>query len=496
MKNFYFGLGLACLSACAEEQIRPAETADAGFTEPSPDASSPADAGFAVDSGPEDAGATPPPYVPPEVQGVSALTDWNPDPNVVEVWLDAVPFTGTLYEGRTLRMFGYDEQVPGPILNAKVGDQVIVHFTNSLSEPTTIHWHGVRVPDTMDGSPMIQTPIETAGQFTYSFVVRDPGTFWYHPHVRANEQVEKGLYGMVVVHDPADPVLLERAIMLDDVLVNETGREPFLTGHMEVMHGRTGNLLLTNGRAELPKVSVAKGDVERWRIVNTANARTMQLTVTGASWRVVGTDGGHVAPFKPDVILLPVGQRYDLEVKYDQAGTAELVSHVLTQDASGNLVTEPIAVFQAEVADSDRTPAEIAWPTVERPERAPDQTVTLEFAAESDPQTGLRWMINGSSHHHEPLFTFQEGQTVRMKLRNLAGPEHPFHLHGQFFDIVDDGRSFTHQPGLKDVVLVPGGEALDIIAYLDNPGRWMAHCHILEHAEVGMMTEFMVEPTP
>jgi FtsP/CotA-like multicopper oxidase with cupredoxin domain len=88
----------------------------------------------------------------------------------------------------------------------------------------------------------------------------------------------------------------------------------------------------------------------------------------------------------------------------------------------------------------------------------------------------------------DPLFTFKRGATVRMKIHNEAMPEHPFHLHGQFFEIVQPA-----QPGLKDTVLLPGGSLTEIVAYFDNPGRWMAHCHILEHAALGMMSEIMVE---
>ncbi|MBI2374842.1 MAG: multicopper oxidase family protein [Deltaproteobacteria bacterium] len=487
-------LSAALLFAAACTSTPETTDLDAGQRSSEADAAPPPDSGASTE--PPDAGEPPVDggvYVVPQVSGISTLEDGNPDPNVVEVWIDALPFLGTLYEGRTLPMYGYNQQVPGPILNAKVGDQVIVHFNNALSEETTVHWHGLRISSDMDGSPMIQTPIQTGERFVYSFVVKDSGTFWYHPHVRANEQVEKGLYGMIVVHDPAEPVLPERALMLDDVLVSDAGRVPFLSGHMEVMHGRTGNLLLTNGRPELAKVAVTKGGVERWRIVNTANARTMEISVTGAKWRVVGTDGGRIDPYTTDTLLLPVGQRYDLEVSFDRAGPVQLVSHVLTQNDRGQTEIVPVPVFEADAEDSELTPPEISWPAIQLPERAVDRDVQLEFAAVSDPVTGLRWTINGGSHHMEPLFTFQQGNTVRMKLVNTAGPEHPFHLHGQFFEIVDDGRWFTHQPGLKDVVLVPGLETVEIIAYLDNPGRWMAHCHILEHAEVGMMSEFLVQ---
>jgi FtsP/CotA-like multicopper oxidase with cupredoxin domain len=93
-----------------------------------------------------------------------------------------------------------------------------------------------------------------------------------------------------------------------------------------------------------------------------------------------------------------------------------------------------------------------------------------------------------------PIFTFNEGETVKINLVNKVGPEHPFHLHGQWFEVLSDGRRITQFPGLKDTVLLPGMERISILAYFDNPGRWMVHCHIAEHAELGMMGEFVVRP--
>ncbi|MCZ7687411.1 MAG: multicopper oxidase domain-containing protein [Sandaracinaceae bacterium] len=170
-----------------------------------------------------------------------------------------------------------------------------------------------------------------------------------------------------------------------------------------------------------------------------------------------------------------------------------MYSHILMLDDAGEVVTERVPVYVVDVAASDRTPRTIVWPELPGiPERGEDMAVDLTFDAVEDPTTGIAWRINGMSHWHEPMFTFGPGQTVRMRLRNLAGPEHPFHLHGQFFSIVSDGRPETQLPGLHDTVLVPGLTTLEIVAYLDNPGRWMAHCHILEHAELGMMAEIVV----
>ncbi len=165
-----------------------------------------------TDTSPSDS-TEPSPFAFPTIQGWPTLEDLNPDPKIVEVNLTARSLTSHWPSDLTLRMMTYNGVTPGPLLQVAVGDRVIVHFKNELDEPTTVHWHGLRIPADMDGNPRIQDPVEPGTAFTYDFVVPDAGTFWYHPHIRANEQVEKGLYGPLIVHDPADPVVDQERIM-------------------------------------------------------------------------------------------------------------------------------------------------------------------------------------------------------------------------------------------------------------------------------------------
>jgi FtsP/CotA-like multicopper oxidase with cupredoxin domain len=430
----------------------------------------------------------------PPIWGATPLEDSNPDPRIVEVSLTA-KVAPVKIGGQTVSMYTYNGQFPGPLLFAHAGDRVIVHFTNQLPEATTVHWHGLRIPDAMDGSPRIQSPVPPAGTFTYDFVVPEAGSFWYHPHVRANEQIEKGLYGPIVVRGAKEPAYdVERYLVLDDILLDGAGNfVPFMSG-MEAMHGRFGNQLLTNGKPNgsgLNPPVAGRVQVERWRLVNTSNARTMELSIKGASFRVIGTDGGLLEkPYTTSRLTLPVGQRYDLEVILEEPGTAELLSWVLVSDGNGGAREIPITVFTLDVGDAHRNFRAATWTPAPIPNRVVDGTATLTFDAVNDPQMGLMWRINGESHPEFPLFTFTQGQTVRMRLVNKVMPEHPFHLHGQFFRVENDAS----QPGLKDTVLVGGGQTVEITAFLDNPGRWMAHCHILEHAELGMMAEYVVKP--
>ncbi len=429
----------------------------------------------------------------PKIWGPDALEDINPDPKIVEVRLEAAASTVVYRDGKSTSVSAFNGSVPGPLLQANVGDEIIVHFTNRQKEATTIHWHGLRISDAMDGSPRIQNPVPPGGEFTYRFRVPDAGTYWYHPHVAANDQVEAGLYGPIVIHGKKEPVYdADRYLVIDDVLLDSNGRlevQDFSSGP-NAMHGRYGNVFLTNGReSKTVRAEAKQGQVERWRLVNTANARTMHLGIAGARFRIIGTDGGLLSqPYTTERIELPVGSRFDVEVSYDAPGVAKLVNYIPTQDAKGNVVDDPVMALQVDVAEGS-APREVEWPAIEPlPERAPAKTVTIEINAVRKADGKIEWQLNGMAHMHEPLFTFKKGDTIRIRLKNKVGPEHPFHLHGQFFTIRDAKR-----PGLKDVVLVPGLGTVEVDAYFDNPGRWMAHCHNLEHAELGMMSEIVVE---
>lgn len=434
-----------------------------------------------------------------EVTGVSAvLSDVARDPNVVEVNLVARKQSLMLGPGLSFEMLTYDGLFPGPLLQAKVGDRVIVHFTNHIGAPTTIHWHGVRVPDFMDGSPMVRAPIPDGGSFTYDFVVPEAATFWFHPHVDTAYQLNHGLYAPFVVHSPLDPVYdEERMIMLDDLAVDASGALlPELGTYTDQVLGQLGNVLLTNGRpSELAVVESAEGRVERWRILDAANARTMQLRLTGpAHFRVIATDGGLLpTPYTTSTLTISPGQRYDLEVSYDGPGTVQLESNVTLNEVDGGVFQGWKPVFVANAVATGMPPRTIGWPDVPPiEERTPNRNAAIDFSVASDGDGGVLWMINGSAMHTTPLYGFELGDTVDLTLTNYSSVPHPFHLHGQFFTLMDGGTPETQLPGLRDTVLVPAGLSMHVAGRMDNPGRWMMHCHILEHAELGMMAEITV----
>ncbi|MBK8941063.1 MAG: multicopper oxidase domain-containing protein [Polyangiaceae bacterium] len=230
----------------------------------------------------------------PDVLGALAFEDLNDDPRVVEVELVARQSSWAIVDGEQTTVLAYNDQLPGPLLHARVGDQVIVHFTNELDEPTVIHWHGLRISDQMDGSPMIQDPVQPGETFTYDFVVPDAGTFWYHTHFEQIEQLERGLYGAIVVHEDAFPHFsAERIFVADDIRLTEDNQvAAFNNSGPDVGMGRVGNTLLVNGRGEPNELAIPSGAIERWRVVSSHNSLAYGLQVEGADVRVISTDGG------------------------------------------------------------------------------------------------------------------------------------------------------------------------------------------------------------
>lgn len=234
--------------------------------------------------------------------------DVNPDPRIVEVKLEAREATVELVPDQPLKkLWTYNGMVPGPLIVANLGNEVVVHLRNRLPQPTTIHWHGVELAAPMDGSNISQVPVEPGGSFTYRFRPLTAATYWYHSHINGAEQVERGLYGGFVVRNPEKDQRLglpddEQMFVLDDVLVNEDGKLPgFATDAaseltppvraLQLADGREGNHLLVNGR-EVPTFEVMAGKPQRWRFVNVSNGRFMRLSIPGQTMYRIGGDAG------------------------------------------------------------------------------------------------------------------------------------------------------------------------------------------------------------
>lgn len=435
--------------------------------------------------------------------GPEQAEDLDPAEGVEEYALEAGASTVNWGFGET-PAWTYNQQSPGPLLVGAVGDTLRVRLHNALpDQDTTIHWHGLRVPNDQDGVGWVQDPLGLGDDFTYEFTLPDSGTYWYHPHVNSPEQIERGLYGVVVATDPEDPpVDVERVLVLDDVDLQPDGEvAPFDLDESAINSelGRYGNVLLVNGRSVLDgpvRVEARAGQVERWRLVNAANARTFELELSGADWRLIAEDGTRVdPPQRPEGVTLASGQRVDLEV-LPGADDVTLTLYIQPPDA------EPIA-YPAFVAAIDRArdPADpLDWPPPTLPEiEAPQQEVTLTLAGVAGEEgAAMTWTINGEAWLScEDMMGGDAipvmGDTpTRLTIVNNSEVDHPFHLHGQFVQIERIDGVAPDYRGQRDTVLVRAGQTAVLYTLFDNPGLWMAHCHILEHVARGMMTAFEV----
>lgn len=439
----------------------------------------------------------------------TAAPDLDASPDVVEVRLEAYPAEIEVAPGRTISLWTYNGQLPGPRIEANVGDTVRVHFKNSLPEPTTIHWHGLRVPAEMDGSPSVVPPVEPGGEFTYEFVVPDAGTFWYHPHVRSDEQVERGLYGAFVVRGPEEPeVTTERTVVLDDLLVDEDWQlRDFDFDSAQALLGRQGNVLLANGWAH-PITRVARGGLHRFRFINAANARYFRLALPGHRLLQIGTDGGFVTkPHEVDEVLLVPGERADVLVLTDGEVGEAVEWKALRHNRGLGTGKQPDAELFRMVHEGEERVQAPEPPSAFAPVPAlPEPTALRELSFQGVSQSSEHMGHPMPSHDAEPLFTIVQtvpaGEPSRAKLEeveewtvvNATMMDHPFHLHGYRFQLVPDQEP-TGFPAWRDTINVPAGQAAKFrVRFEDHAGLWMFHCHILEHAERGMMGELEVVP--
>jgi FtsP/CotA-like multicopper oxidase with cupredoxin domain len=412
-------------------------------------------------------------------------TQRTSDVRTVTVELDAQEFEWEFAPERTIRGFAYNGQVPGPLIEANVGDTIEVRLTNSLRQATTIHWHGIRVPAEMDGTEAVQPPVEPGQTFEYRFVVPDAGTFWYHSHTNETEQLERGLYGALVVHDVDEPNFDgERVLLLDDLKLDPDGNvAPFGDEH-EHHAGREGDVRLVNGRQQ-PELEIAGGSIERWRVCNAANTRFVRLSIGARPFTIIGTDGGLLPePLPATEVLVTPGERFDLAVGPFEDEEQLAVEALPYDRGKGETPLETFATLQVGPMAASRAEIPSMFREIERlapAEAEPNRTIDLKAL-----------MHAGPHQRAEPVHV---GDLQVWDLVNETGQDHPFHLHGFFFQVLREDDNQQPVVAWKDTVNVPR-KSRTRIAWLpdDRPGEWMYHCHILEHHAMGMMAHFAVIP--
>jgi FtsP/CotA-like multicopper oxidase with cupredoxin domain len=430
---------------------------------------------------------------------IPEAVDRNPDPRIVEIDLEARIATVEVAPGVRTAAWTYNGGVPGPVIHVRAGDRLIVHFTNRLPDPTTVHWHGVRVPIQMDGVPGYSQPdVEPGGSFVYDFVVPDAGLFWYHPHVMSAAQVGFGLYGAILVDDPADAVGIpdELVLVLSDIELKDdlTLESPTTGGSAGMAFGREGNRILVNGRQQR-RMTARSGALQRWRIVNTAKTRYFQLDLAGQMFTKIGGDGGFQQySEQTDWVVLAPGERADVIVAPQGAPGSEIVLRsYLYNRGFGSIEARPFSEDLITIAFTAEPPlGPLPRPQVRRAieplSLAGASAVNLEFGLEQLADGSFRYLINGAPFLDNRAVKAQPGDTQIWTITNKTPWSHPFHLHGFFFQVLDKDGVPARPLAWKDTVNIPFDQTLRfVVKYDDREGGWMFHCHILDHAEGGLM---------
>lgn len=428
-----------------------------------------------------------------------------PSGTLHEISLVAAVGTTQLDDDASTEVWSFNGTVPGPEIRIRLGDTVRVTVQNDLQVATSVHWHGLRVPNDMDGVPGInQPPILPGGSFVYEFTPPDAGTYWYHSHKRGNEQLERGLYGSFVVED-ADPEAYSQdlVLMVDDWLLDPARQlDPEFDSSDDVHHnGRWGSDLGVNGKLN-PTVTASPGERLRLRMVNASNARIYQLGFGELDAVAIAMDGLLVdTTFPADGIEIAPGNRVDVDVTIPATATG---TFTIADSFTG---IDPIPLVTLEISGDPVDPPRFEPPTSPVPdwsaaaEWAPNGTFELTLIGEETSEaTGLAgdavgvfsWAINGESWPEPGRYTSGLGTADKLRFVNDSGAFHPMHLHGQFFQVVARNGVPVREGHFRDTVLLDAGDTIDVVVVPLDVGVWALHCHIQLHAEYGMLTLYEV----
>ena len=444
--------------------------------------------------------------------------------------------------GKRQTMLAYNGSIPGPTIRVPQGAEVTINFKNNTDLPALLHSHGVRMDNAFDGSQLQQEEMKPGESFAYKLKFPDAGIYWYHPHVKEVFEQPLGLYGAFIV-TPSDPkyfppVNREMPLFLSDLPVKNGVIALDKDKTRGVLMGNYGNVMLTNGE-ENYTIPASARETMRLYVVNAANVRPFNFAIKGLKMKLVGGDSGayEKASFVESVLLAP-SERAIVDVFMSEEGTYEIQNktpektYTLGSISAGGGIADvsyekewnTLSQNDAVRKSIDRFRAYFDWPHQRRITLSVDffggmQNMMGGMMMMGPSRDGIEWeddmaMMNdistlesvkwhiidedtGKQDMGIDDWTFKKGEPVKIRIENnpnSAHPmQHPIHFHGQRFLVV--ARDGILQTNLvwKDTVLVRSGEIVDILLDASNPGVWMAHCHIAEHLEAGMMFGFNVE---
>jgi FtsP/CotA-like multicopper oxidase with cupredoxin domain len=456
-----------------------------------------------------------------KIGAASTLIPWLPrpvfaaDPEKLDYELTAAnadvqlvgdPFAKT-------EIWGFNNQSPGPLLRFRQGVSTSIKVKNELEQPITVHWHGLRIPNPMDGVPMLtQPPIQKGEEFLYEFTPPDAGTYWYHSHLNTAEQVDRGLYGPIIIEEKeAPPVDRDEVWVLDDWRLDKQAK---ITGDYDNQRdlaraGRLGNTVTINGK--IPKsFRVRSGERIRLRLINAANARIFALRFQAHHTLVIARDGQPLEPYEPGgPVVIGPAQRFDLILDMtEQPGDSYSVIDTFYPQSPSRLLkmvySDEPPIRREPLGDYPGLPKNIIAepdlndPQVQLVDLKGGDLGLLKNARMGDKQIeitrlyllGKMWAINDVVNEgctDPPMFTVERGRTVLLDFKNHSAWPHPMHLHGHHFKVIEHSRDREVIGKRLDTVLLGPEESAKAAFVADNPGDWMFHCHILGHAMAGMM---------
>ncbi|MCU6794955.1 multicopper oxidase family protein [Paenibacillus sp. WQ 127069] len=381
--------------------------------------------------------------------------------------LTAARTTVKLDNGKTVEAWTFNDMSPGPELRVQQGDRVVVTLHNKdIAEGVTIHWHGVKVPCSQDGiAGVTQESIMPGNQFTYTFTASEPGTYWYHSHQMSSIQVQKGLLGSFIVEPRTSSIPLSTATEISAIFQ------------------QLNSAMLLNGSASGLNLAGKAGDYERLRLINAGND-TINISVDGAPFQVIAMDGHDLHETgKLDGVTIPIGagQRYDLLVQLPEHNKV-----VIRNDLDKSL-----SITFGSGTDPEPSGGREMFSFVNYGSPLPNDplnklTVDKQFELRLGRSLFVS-SINNHSFHEIPPMNVKEGDRVLITITNEGGGDHPFHIHGHTFRVWSkNGVLLKGSPVYLDTLLTKKGETYEVYLVADNPGLWMAHCHNLQHASMGM----------
>jgi FtsP/CotA-like multicopper oxidase with cupredoxin domain len=420
-----------------------------------------------------------------------------------------------LRPGLATTVWSYGGGVPGTPIIVNPGERVTVEVTNSLPEPTNIHWHGLVVPNDQDG-PAIT--IRSGEKFTYDFTVSEPGTYWYHPHYRpVLPQLDRGLYGAFVVRAPEDDAYSgDHVFILDDWYLDARGRriEGLPPGEME----RLGNIETVNGKTDtaIEPLVLRTGELHKVRFINASGAAFHTVQITGHRFRVTHTDGHPLGgAYETDTLTLAPSERIDAEIfaagkageRYEIASSRRdygIVIPIVYRDGAVPSVKSPFVPppSRALPGAAEMRPdyvldfgSAMGGPGMMQGGMPGGPGGMMHGGGQSMMSGILRWTINGRSFPDTVPLDVPVGRVVKLRFVNndmtaMMGHkmDHPIHLHGTYFQIISVNGRPPARETWKDTVSVPNGEYVDVAFIMSLPGDWMLHCHIIDHEDGGMVT--------